>query len=105
MNAKQEAIFNLASLGGGWEGEITIGRLDKGVYNILDEATNIFDQYTRKIPRAGNEGGVAGVPQIPEGASAVDQRSLPAQAPTQQVVPQAPSVQPVVAPSPVGIPI
>src|SRR3990167_8336646 len=105
MNAKQEAIFNLASLEGGWEGEITIGRLDKGVYNILDEATNIFDQYTRKIPRAGNEGGVAGVPQIPEGASAVDQGSLPAQAPTQQVVPQAPSVQPVVAPSPVGIPI
>ena len=34
-----------------------------------NETTNVHDQYTRKISRAGSEGGLAGVSEVPQGGS------------------------------------
>ncbi len=69
MDATQLAAFDLASLTGDWNGEITLGKREKGVYTANDEAINIFNQYTRENQGAGSGGGVGSIPEVPEGLS------------------------------------
>ncbi len=72
MDSKQLAVFDLASIRGGWDGTLTIGKFDNKVYNPIDEATNILNQYSRKTSGAGSPGSVGGVPEVPNSGTTVN---------------------------------
>lgn len=64
QKASQLAVFDL----GNFE-EIATGQITYGVYNKIDEAINVYDQYFRKVTGAnkeGNEGGGSEVPGNPK---------------------------------------
>lgn len=84
MDAKQLAVFDLATFN-----DIPLGKIDKGVYNPIDEATNVFDQYRRKIQGANQTGSVGSPSQIPAGGETSLPATTPVQIPsaTQQVTP------------------
>ncbi len=59
QKGEQEAIFDLEA-----EIDIPVGKIDNGVYNILDEAANILNKHRREIKGTDKEGGPKGVLEI-----------------------------------------
>ena len=62
QRANQLGVFDLRTFS-----TIITGKIVNGVYNKVDEATNLFDKYQRENPKAINEGSNAGIPEIPAG--------------------------------------
>jgi len=66
IKSKQLGAFDLESLAGGWNGNIELGKMVKGVYNPIDEAINVFNQYRRKISSPREAGSSSGIAKIPK---------------------------------------
>jgi len=62
QEASQLGVYDLRT-----SSTIITGKIENGVYNKTDEATNLFDKYQRENPKAINEGSNAGISKIPSG--------------------------------------
>lgn len=65
QRANQLGVYDLRT-----SSTIITGKIENGVYNKTDEATNLFDKYQRENPEAINEGSNAGIQKIPSGEGA-----------------------------------
>lgn len=59
QRGKQLAVFDLENFK-----DVNLGTMENGVYNKLDEATNVFDKYRREIEGATSQGGMGSVPEV-----------------------------------------
>lgn len=65
QRANQLGVYDLRTFS-----TIITGKIENGVYNKVDEATNLFNKYQRENPEAINEGSNAGISKIPSGEGA-----------------------------------
>lgn len=69
-NAQKASQISVYDLKAGKE--IPLGKMEKGVYNINNEATRIYDQWARENQGAVGPGGVGSVSEVPGGSSPIN---------------------------------
>lgn len=85
QDAKQLAVFDLESISGGWDGNIRLGKIEKGVYSKIDEASNIFDKYQRQIKGTTQERGSGGTTEVSKQPSKEKPKVKTRQVPKEQL--------------------